>query len=135
MTKIQQYFTPYGVIPHLTLYVRAEIFICLNWIERDSLVKWQEFEFWLTSSNKRPRYMFNFLIFPLVALGTLLIPVHLWKSLRGSCLIYIQKSQREIEILRGIIKIIRPNNFGLSYSNINSDAFWEYSTTWNFFTV
>lgn len=42
--KTQQYFTPYDVIPHFTLCVRAEIFFCLNSIERNSLVKRQESE-------------------------------------------------------------------------------------------
>lgn len=39
---IQWYFAPCGDIPYFTLYTRTELFICMGWIERNSLVKWQE---------------------------------------------------------------------------------------------
>ena len=61
--EIQQYFTPCGVISHFTLYIRAEIFICMNWIERHSLVKQQEFEFCLTLSHERSRFIINLKFF------------------------------------------------------------------------
>lgn len=75
--ETRQYFTPCGVIPPFTLYVRAEIFICMDWIERNALVKQQEFEFWLTLSHKRSRFIFTFLILPLVGPVTLPSFVHL----------------------------------------------------------